>query len=164
MGTRGACGFRLDGMDYLTYNHYDSYPEGLGACVLDFCKNIPDDVKEKVRELNFFNPKTYDVTDEDVRKCSGLGLTDLEVSSGSEYDYYCLLRNAQGNLQAYLNAGMMPNDNEFIGDGLFCEYAYVVDLDAGTFECYKGGRNLVASWPLDTLPTEEEMCNAYYSE
>lgn len=32
--TRGAVGFRVDGVDKVTYNHSDSYPGGLGAAVL----------------------------------------------------------------------------------------------------------------------------------
>lgn len=30
MGTRGALGFIKAGEHKVTYNHYDSYPEGLG--------------------------------------------------------------------------------------------------------------------------------------
>jgi len=30
MGTRGAYGFRKNGIDKVTYNHFDSYPEQLG--------------------------------------------------------------------------------------------------------------------------------------
>jgi hypothetical protein len=39
MGTRGLYGFRKDGVDKTTYNHYDSYPEGLGNLVVDFVRN-----------------------------------------------------------------------------------------------------------------------------
>lgn len=38
MGTRGAYGFYKDGQNKLTYNHFDSYPEGLGNTVVDFCR------------------------------------------------------------------------------------------------------------------------------
>ena len=36
MGTRGAYGFHYNGQDYITYNHYDSYPTGLGHAMINF--------------------------------------------------------------------------------------------------------------------------------
>ena len=30
MGTRGAYGFRINDKDKVTYNHFDSYPDGFG--------------------------------------------------------------------------------------------------------------------------------------
>ena len=44
----------------------------------------------------------------------------------------------QGSLKAYLDAGVMPDNLDFAQDSLFCEWAYVVDLDAGVLEVYKG--------------------------
>ena len=38
MGTRGLWGFRKNGEDKLTYNHYDSYPDYLGRTVVEFVK------------------------------------------------------------------------------------------------------------------------------
>ena len=39
MGTRGLYGFRKNGVDKVTYNHYDSYPEYLGRNILEFIRN-----------------------------------------------------------------------------------------------------------------------------
>ena len=39
MGTRGVFGFHKNGVDKITYNHYDSYPTGLGEEVVKFLKN-----------------------------------------------------------------------------------------------------------------------------
>ena len=41
MGTRGVTGFVADGKWYVTYNHFDSYPEYLGMQVLNFAKKLP---------------------------------------------------------------------------------------------------------------------------
>ena len=38
MGTRGLWGFRKDGKDKLTYNHFDSYPDCLGHTIVEFLK------------------------------------------------------------------------------------------------------------------------------
>ena len=46
MGTRGLYGFRKNGKDKITYNHWDSYPEGLGQNVLNFVKET------SIEELN----------------------------------------------------------------------------------------------------------------
>ena len=68
---------------------------------------------------------------------------------------------------------------DFIGDGLFCEWVYVVDLDSGMFEIYRGSQiqiypnrfssmfekafngyyppKLVATYPLDDLPTKLQL-------
>ena len=38
MSTRGCYGFRKNGIDKLTYNHCDSYPDCLGRIMVGFCK------------------------------------------------------------------------------------------------------------------------------
>ena len=35
MGTRGTCGFMYKGEPKLGYNHFDSYPDGLGVQMID---------------------------------------------------------------------------------------------------------------------------------
>lgn len=40
MGTRGYYVFYYHGKFYIYYNHYDSYPEGLGKWIID---SIPTD-------------------------------------------------------------------------------------------------------------------------
>ena len=83
-----------------------------------------------------------------------------------------ILIHTEVPVELYLNVG-------FIANGLFCEWVYVVDLDSNTFEIYQGfqihpsenrfstmfeGRTngyyppkLVATYPLDDLPTEEQL-------
>lgn len=38
MSTRGTFGFHENGKDRLYYNHYDSYPEGLGEAFINYLK------------------------------------------------------------------------------------------------------------------------------
>jgi hypothetical protein len=38
MGTRGTVGFYTQGQPKLTYNHYDSYPDGVGVDVFSWLK------------------------------------------------------------------------------------------------------------------------------
>ena len=38
MGTRGAIGWSKGGVTKVTYNHFDSYPDGLGLDVVKYLK------------------------------------------------------------------------------------------------------------------------------
>jgi hypothetical protein len=40
MSTRGALGFKINGTYHATYNHFDSYPEGLGREVVRFIRSV----------------------------------------------------------------------------------------------------------------------------
>lgn len=48
MGTRGFRIIRFRGRYYIFYNHWDSYPEGMGKSLVD---QIPQDPDEYQREL-----------------------------------------------------------------------------------------------------------------
>lgn len=81
---------------------------------------------------------------------------DLRVSEQRYEDWYCLLRKTQGDLFPYNNdLGHMINYSDFLRDSLFCEWAYMINLDNGQFETYKGlnkdrlARGRYASQPVD---------------
>lgn len=137
MSTRGVYGFRRNGVDKITYNHSDSYPDGLGCDVVDFCR------RHSVGEMN----KMYDTivlvkedskpTKEQIETCERY--TNLGVSTQSPDDWYCLLRGAQGNLDAYANGlSYMIDSGDFILDSLFCEYGYIINLDKNVLEFWGG--------------------------
>jgi hypothetical protein len=138
MGTRGAFGFRMDGQDKVMYNHFDSYPEGLGVDVLDFL-NTHD-----VNDMRTVFPLIKLVRDGDTptpeEKLACQQWTDLNVSSQSDDDWYCLLRDAQGDLSAFVDKGLrfMIDSQTFLGDSLFCEWAYIINLDENVLEIYEG--------------------------
>jgi hypothetical protein len=136
MGTRGSFGWRVDGQDKLCYNHFDSYPTGLGQQMVDFCRLVEDwdKVKEKVRALE--NVKDREPTEEDVEACRAYA--NLNVSNQNTQDWYCLLRETQGDPGAVLACGRYVENNNFILDSLFCEYAYIINLDDHTLEVYDG--------------------------
>lgn len=165
MGTRGAAGFVLDGKEYVSYNQYDSYPSGLGADVLEFAKQIAEvgveRAKEAVENVRLVNASDTPTPEEQEKFAD---IWDPTVSSGS--DWYSLLRNGQGRLDILLAAGVMTDDADFLNDSLFCEYAYLINLDTETLEYYEGfqkddegnyGRvKLVNSFPLSNLPDNTE--------
>lgn len=185
MGTRGLTGFIIDGEEKLGYQQYDSYPSGVGIetlAYLRFMSETPERWEKlvsdahKLRVVSDATPPTA----EDVEALKPF--TDLAVGEQSANDWYCLTRNTQGKIDQILTCGYVEDHATFALDSLFCEWAYVIDLDAGNFEVYQGfqvqphtlGRfasrpvndrvvggekyypiALVASWPLSALPDDD---------
>jgi hypothetical protein len=117
------------------------------------------------------------------------GTADLRENQ----QWYDLLHELQGKPGEILRAGISPDAASFPADSLFCEWAYVVDLDGdGRFEVYQGFQHsphdkgrfadrepaerggsgvgtyypvaLVASWPLAQLPDRDEFLRAMPGE
>lgn len=191
MSTRGFIGFVIDGTEKIAYNHSDSYPSYLGARVLK-------DVRELARDLDALKAaaRNLKLVDEDTAPSDSEVLllakhANLGVGSGDPADWYVLLRELQGELAETLDVGYMIDYASFALSSLHCEWGYLVDLDAETFEVYTGfqtepptqGRwaglpkeedvdsqfryfavELVAKWSLDELPEEDEFLRATADE
>jgi hypothetical protein len=142
MGTRGAIGIRIDGQDKIAYSHFDSYPDGLGKDAVKFIRKWLADGREKMRDAG----RALILIDEKIpptaeQKAKLAPVTDLGVSKQSTDDWYCLTRKLQGDLGGYLKYGVIPDGHAFLKDSLFCEWAYVVNLDDFSFEVYRGFQN-----------------------
>lgn len=137
MGTRGAWGFRKDNVDKITYNHCDSYPSGLGKTIKEFiCNHLIEELEKTADRIVLIDGKTSPI-EKQIKECSKF--IDLDVSTKSKYDWYCLLRETQGNPEAYVkDIRYMIDNSKFIKDSLFCEYAYVINLDTKKLEIYVG--------------------------
>lgn len=139
MGTRGAIGFKLDQKEVIFYNHFDSYPDGLGQDMVDYVRSVTDwnEVREQVLA---FEEAEHGTTPTKAQKdrARELGTIDLRVSGQSENDFYCLTRGAQGDLALQLALGFGELNNNFPRDALFCEYAYIINLDTMELEFYEG--------------------------
>jgi hypothetical protein len=102
----------------------------------------------------------------------------LGVAEQTVNDWYCLLREAQGGLLAWISAEgsdtpplrIMFDSSNFLADSLFCEYAYIINLDDKTFEVYEGfqktpGNGRYAQLMTDWQRTKEvkgEFDERYY--
>lgn len=183
MGTRGALGFVYGTEEKVTYNHFDSYPSGLGVDVLAWLRSADlATVAEQVKNLRLVNEDDIP-TEDDKRHLLDMGVVDTGVGRQSTDDWYCLLRGTQGNPAAILAAGVMSDGSKFPASSLWCEYAYVVDLDRAVFQAYKGFQKaphnlgrfadrpdptevkegywpvaLVAEWSLEHLPNDDDFC------
>ena len=150
MGTRGAIGFRYEDQDYITYNHFDSYPSYLavriceqieqmhiegGANWLKDIKGNKNTLKARVRNIKLVNNDDKP-SNEDIKAL--IDYADESVSTGNLRDFYVLTRNMQGDLLANLKTGYMIDNENFLGDSLFCEWAYIINLDSDSLEVYKG--------------------------
>ena len=141
MGTRGIFGFIKNGEDKLTYNHWDSYPDGLGRNIIEFINRHSveklNDTFNKIVLVHENNPPT----EQQIQICIKNGLADFSVSTREKADWYCLLRNCQGNLDLLVSmedeAYMLDNHN-FIKDSAFCEYGYIINLDDNVLEYWEG--------------------------
>lgn len=154
MGTRGTIAVRVNGETKGAYNHWDSYYSGLGEEMLAFAKTLQDtDTRAEYKALAeaWATVPDREPNAEEIERCAPF--TDLSVSTGSTSDWYCLLRNTQGDLPLSLKAGLyeaFPVGEE--------EYSYVIDFDANTFECYEG-RHKTATFSLDDLPKSLRVIN-----
>lgn len=140
MSTRGLWGYKHDGIVKVTYNHSDSYPAALGQDVLDFARDSVADLpalRERVDALRLVDESDAP-TAEDVERLARFA--DLHVSTQDVREWYVLLRETQGAPDETLDAGVMIDSFLFGFDSLFCEYGYLIDLDAERFDVYRGFR------------------------
>ena len=160
MGTRGLYGFRKNEQDKLTYNHWDSYPDCLGHTMVKFCKET---LVEKLNEIfdNIVLVNGNDTpTKKQINEC--IKYYDDGVSTGSVNEWYCLLRDAQGNPDVYKDGlKYMIDDSDFIQESLFCEYAYIINLDTNCLEFWVGFQTTPCEGNRYGMETRDNM-DKYY--
>lgn len=141
MGTSGIFGVRINGVDKLTYNHFDSYPDkpGLGNQLVEIIREtIAPDIDNFKKLATAIELIDTDIppTPEQIKKYAEF--TDLSVSGQSTSDWYCVLRNLQENILGIFQAGVIIDSHKFVNDSLFCEFGYIINFDTNIFEAYMG--------------------------
>lgn len=138
MGTRNLTAVYIDGEYKIAqYGQWDGYPEGQGKTALDFArklanKSFRESFSEKVRACRWITQSEIDEINAKVK--SG------EIADWTK-TYPELWRDAGAEiLQMVMDNGglVLQNDIEFAADSMFCEWAWVIDLDKNTFEGYAG--------------------------
>lgn len=158
MGTSAAMVFVIDGERKAGYTHWDGYPEGLGADMLAWLHAAKDkpETYDAVRALKVVSDQTSQPTPDEIDKLKQYA--NLNVSEKRLTEWYCLLRECQGEPALTLEAGYMDGTDvaEPYRIGYGTEYAYVVDFDAKTFTA-SGYGNQLGTWSFAELPTKEQF-------
>lgn len=154
MGTRHLIGVVLDGdFKIAQYGQWDGYPSGQGATIHEFLTNPNLDIIrfiEAVRRLHW-------ITDEETER--------INRTPDWPKIFPWMSRDAGAEILAMVYAGLVDyvgDGREFGYDGLFCEWAYVIDLDGEnpTLEVYGGFHKdwpTTGRWAAPMPPIEEGL-------
>ena len=129
------------------YGQWDGYPEGHGLTILSFLEE-----KENIEKLKALLPKIRFENEQDIKEktefSKSIGAKEgwVNIPQSELYDkkYPLDSRNLGGaileKLLEYQNESeiVLVDSEKFAADSLFCEWAYVVDLDNNTLEVYRG--------------------------
>lgn len=147
MGTRNLIAVVKDGKFVVgQYCEGDGYPEGQGKIALEFLRG-DGNVHRLTEGLQHVTYPTEDERKAFWKKAGHDGESDwvtMEVSQKFRGLYPSLSRDTGAGVLGLI--AQAANDNKvplvlqqsFAGDSLFCEWAYVIDLDQSTFEVYRG--------------------------
>lgn len=189
MSTRGTLGVIHNEREIAAYNHSDSYPDWLGVKTLAFLREADlEDLRQRAEKVTIVSDETPPTPKqiEQLHRYANMHVGGPVSGTPEENaSWYQLLRETQGDLDAMLAAGYIEDGSDFPLDSLFCEWAYIVNLDDEVLEVYKGfqaephdkgryakrapegepsasGRTyypvaLVATFPLNDLPSDEQF-------
>jgi hypothetical protein len=187
MGTRNLTMVVLDGQTRVAqYCQWDGYPVGQGATVLKFLQNWNRETFIKnLRETKFIDEAHVNKLWEQMGAKNGM--VTMDVADRMEKQYPQFERSLGAGVLKQIQFGKikeLQNEEAFAADSLFCEWAYVIDLDKNVLEVYKGFNKkplkegsrfshlmetatshdkeyypirLAKSYPLDNLPSQEQL-------
>jgi hypothetical protein len=129
------------------YGQWDGYPEGQGLTILSFLEE-----KENMQKLKELLPKIRFENEQDIKEktefSKSIGAREgwVNISQSELYDqkYPLDSRNLGGaileKLLEHQNESeiVLVDSEKFAADSLFCEWAYIIDLDNNTLEVYRG--------------------------
>jgi len=142
MGTRNLTCVVHDGEYKIAqYGQWDGYLEGAGMTIFEFLQETDiEEFTEKIKQVAAY-------TDEELKEISsqfGDGSGWLTIDEAEKYNeaYPNLTRNTGCKILHLVRDSEDPVNVSlhlnFAKDSLFCEWAYVIDLDKGMFEIYQG--------------------------
>lgn len=169
MGTRHFTGVILNGQYKIAqYGQWDGYPEGQGRVVLDFLSKADMRIfEQQLKKCKFIDHAA-------VRKCyvaagdspdNNTGFVDFKTAERFEEMWPSLSRNTGADVLhiVYDSANDVPlvDRHDFLDDDVWCEFAYVINLDEEALYCYVNGKNVFAKYLLAELPTVNKMLMDY---
>jgi len=150
MGTRHLIMAVIDGQTKLAqYGQWDGYPTGQGKAILEFLNRLFEERMDIL--INNFYPNlrsTRFATDDEIEQgyiAAGAKPDDSFISSEIVERFQQSFPAMNRDLGARVLNMILDTPNlvlkdstKFAKDGLFCEWAYVLDFDEGHLEVYRG--------------------------
>jgi hypothetical protein len=144
MGTRNLTMVIQNGETKVAqYGQWDGYPSGQGATALDFLRNCDmNSFRERVSKLRWLTKEES----EQIDTLPDWKAVHPYLSRDLGADILHAIYSAEFEANDYPNGKKkvpcvilgLIDQSDFAADSLFCEYAYVIDLDKNTFEIYEG--------------------------
>lgn len=143
MGTRHLVAVQIDNeYKVAQYGQWDGYPAGQGLVVLAFLTDMDRTKFEaSVRACVWADQAYIDAMNDDCDIPRDAELVSYEkmAQQGEKYPHMCRDTGAGIlTLVAQSDGLTLHNEIDFAKQSLFCEWAYVIDLDINSFEVYKG--------------------------
>lgn len=185
MGTRHLTIVKFGGEYKIAqYGQWDGYPEGQGVTTLEFLrkiveKNMVDQFADKVQACRWVTKSELETIEIHCRELKRWQDVYPEFSRDTGADILQMVMDSENGL-------VLQNSIDFAADSLFCEWAWLIDLDTGTFEAYAGFNQAkpltendrfyflvdkeeggyhcivkVAEWSIDNLPSNEDFLNTF---
>lgn len=131
------------------YGQFDGYPECQGVVVADFARKLAEPealakFKEQLTKCRFGTKAEFDKIMSEFTKNKEGWMTSDEAKKFEDSQYGYLSRNTSAEILDVVNSWehseplLLSDQWTFAADGLFCEWAYVIDVDKGQLEVYSG--------------------------
>jgi len=147
MGTRNVTAVLADGKYKLAqYGQWDGYPEGQGADALAFCQKMQDakgwpDFRKHLELVRFVDQAEIEKMYADCGHDGGKwASSEVHERFHKRFPYFTRDHGAKilELVSVAASEVLTRNEIDFCGNSLMCEWAYVIDLDKGTFEAFRG--------------------------
>lgn len=144
MGTRNLTIVKLKGkIKVAQYGQWDGYPTGQGETVAEFIRNIQiREFKKHLAKLEFVDDDYVAGLWNELTKRDD-GTASLADSDKFKLKYPEFHRDTGANILSLISRGSVTklgNSIDFLKDGLFCEYAYEINMDDKTVKVYVSGQ------------------------
>jgi hypothetical protein len=142
MGTRHLICVVLNGAYKVAqYGQWDGYPTGQGKTVLEFLQTLDlEAFKNKVGVCQFGTDAEIDAAYKSFSTNGGMSMAQSAAFKVSKFGH--LSRDTGAAILPVIMSAAEPlllqDSIDFAGQSLFCEWAYVIDLDKGVLEVYEG--------------------------
>lgn len=161
MGTRNLTMVISNGKTKIAqYGQWDGYPSGQGLTILRFLQKADlDKFKQKVESLcQWVSQRQLNKWYREVGQDPKEQFISMDKKNKFKANHPQLDRDMAADVLDFVYHSEEPvflsDNSEFIKDGLFCEWAYIINLDEGTFQVKNGADK---TYSLKKLPSEKKF-------